>query len=81
MLTAWTGGQYSVLRVLLALAAALVVASDSPVLLGLVAIVLAVPLALGFRDRIASIVLALVVATVSLWGTAVLLLHAALPPA
>jgi predicted DCC family thiol-disulfide oxidoreductase YuxK len=81
MLTAWTGGQYSVLRVLLALASALVVASDAPVLLGLVAIVLAVPLALGFRDRIASVVLAFLVGMVSLWGSAVLLLHAALPPA
>ena len=86
MTTAWTGGQYSVLRVLLALGAlGVLLGSRWPViatLLGLAPIVL---LAIGARDRIASPVLAawIVVAAWSWPAVAmsiVLLLHAALPP-
>jgi predicted DCC family thiol-disulfide oxidoreductase YuxK len=82
MTTAWTGGQYSMLRVLLALAATrLALASDTGALVQLAGLALAVPLALGTRDRIASLGLAVLLAGTSLWASAVLALHAALPEA
>jgi len=82
MTAAWTGGQYSVLRVLLALATArLVLTSETGALLQLVGLALVVPLAIGARDRVASLALAVFMATTSRWASAVLALHAALPPA
>lgn len=82
MTTAWTGGQYSVLRVLLALGAMRVVfGSDAPALLNLLALVPVACLAVGWRDRIASIVLAVWTVWLSWSMSAALLLHAALPQA
>ena len=82
MTTAWTGGQYSVLRFLLAVAAAgVVLGSNAPLLVNLLALVPAAFLAIGSRDRIASVVLAAWVVWFSWSMGAVLLLHAALPEA
>src|SRR5262245_30614277 len=82
MTTAWTGGQYSVLRLLLALAAAgVVLGSNAPLLVNLLVLVPAALLAIGSRDRIASVVLAVWVLWISWPMSVVLLLHAALPEA
>jgi predicted DCC family thiol-disulfide oxidoreductase YuxK len=82
MTTAWTGGQYSVLRFLLALATARVVlASDTGALVNLVALGLGVLLAVGARDRIAALALAVLAVRASPWASGVLVVHAALPAA
>jgi len=83
MTTAWTGGQYSVLRLLVALAATrIVLTSNAPAFVHLLALVPVALLAVGTRDRIASVVLAAVAAWWWAWSmSAVLLLHAALPAA
>jgi len=82
MATAWTGGQYSVLRLLLACSAAgVLLGSSVPLLVSLLGLVPVAFLAIGSRDRIASIVLAVGTAWISWSMSAVLLLHAALPEA
>ena len=71
------------LRVLLALGAARVLlASNWPVVLNVLGLVPVAFLAIGARDRIASLLLAAWAALLTSWSmAAVLLLHAALPPA
>lgn len=82
MTTTWTGGQYSLLRVCLACGlAALAVDSDALLVMRLAAIVFGAALALGIRDRLATLALAIVVAPQSLWASAALAVHAALPAA
>jgi predicted DCC family thiol-disulfide oxidoreductase YuxK len=82
MTTAWTGGQYAVLRVLLAVTAMRVVLTSSAgPLLHVAGLGLAVLLALGSRDRMASLLLAAVLPGHPPWLTGLLVLHAALPPA
>jgi predicted DCC family thiol-disulfide oxidoreductase YuxK len=82
MTTGWTGGQYSLLRVLLALGTTrLVLGSGAGALMHTIPLVLVILLAVGTRDRLASLGLAALVLGESAWSGAVLAVHAALPGA
>lgn len=95
-MTGWTGGHYSIYRAALAMAiAAILVSRGLPGVLLILGLLLCVALALGWRDRIAALLLLLLVAApvAFLDGTALadpagelvlgsllLVLHAAMPP-